>query len=135
MSDYYTRNSVYNYVYSKVIAQYPDAYIASVYEPIVPRFPCVFIREVGNASNPPNVTLSGAQNVWVSTFEVQVQSNKTDMPMSEAYGIYEVVKSAFTSLFYVLQSVNVLEEGDNGIFRLVAQFRKINGIADKMPSE
>ena len=135
MSNNYTRSAVFDYIYNKVIAQYPDAYITSVYEPIVPTFPCVFVREIGNFSNPQNVTFSGSQDVWTSTFEVQIQSNKIDTPMTEAYGIFEVVKTAFTELYYILQSVNILEEGDNGIFRMVASFRKINGIADEMPVE
>lgn len=135
MSDNYTRNAVFDFIYRKVIEQHPDAYISSVYEPIVPSFPCVFIREIGNFSNPSNVTFSGSQDVWTSTFEVQIQSNKIDTPMTEAYAIYDVVKAAFTKLYYVLQSINVLEEGDSGVFRMVASFRKINGIADEMPNE
>ena len=102
----YTRNAVYNYVYDKVIQAYPNVYISGMYEPVVPSFPAVFIREIGNFSNNENVTFSGSQDVWTSTFEVQIQSNKTDTPMSEVYEIFDVVKEAFSSLFYIRQTIN-----------------------------
>jgi hypothetical protein len=101
----YTRNSVYNYVYDKVIQAFPDAYVSGMYEPVVPSFPAVFIREIGNFSNPENVTFGGSQDVWTSTFEVQIQSNKIDTPMSEVYEIFSVIKEAFSSLFYTFFSL------------------------------
>ena len=130
----FTRNGVFNYVYTKVITQYENAYISSKYEPVVPSFPAVFVREIGNFSNPSNVTFSGSQDVSTSTFEVQIQSNDADTPVSEAYGILGVVDQAFTKLGYVKQGVNLLDDGSRGVFRLIATYRRITGVADVMPT-
>ena len=130
----YTRNAVYNYVYDKVIQAYPDVYISGMYEPVVPSFPAVFIREIGNYSNNENVTFSGSQDVWTSTFEVQIQSNKTDTPMSEVYAIFEVVKEAFSSLFYIHVNTNNIGTYDSENYRIVASFRRVIGKADEMPN-
>ena len=130
----YTRNRVYTYVYNKVISSYPSAYISSKFEPVVANFPAVFIREIGNFSNPANVTLAGTQDVWTSTFEVQIQSNNPDTSASEAYSILSVVDSAFSELFYVKQAVNTIDNGITGAFRLVATYRRVTGIADEMPT-
>ena len=131
----FTRNGVFNYVYNKVIVGFPNAYISSKYEPVVPSFPAVFIREISNFSNPSNVTFAGIQDVWSSTFEVQIQSNSANTPVSEAYGILEVVDRAFMNLCYVKSGVNVIDNGTNGTFRLTATYRRITGAADEMPTE
>lgn len=130
----FTRNAVYNYVYTKVITEYPSAYLSSKYEPVVPSFPAVFVREIGNFSNPTNVTFNGTQDVWVSTFEVQIQSNDSDTPLSQAYGILSVVDNAFAKMNYVKQGVNVLDDETKGTFRLIATYRRVTGVADAMPS-
>ena len=130
----YTRNAVYSYVHDKIKQSYPDAYISGMYEPVVPSFPAVFIRETGKFSNTEAVTLSGVQGVWTSTFEVQIQSNKADTPLTEVYGILEVVQTAFSSIYYLLTAVNNVGTADADTFRLVATFRKVNGEADEIPS-
>ena len=130
----YTKNGVYDYVYNKVITGYPSAYLSSKYEPVVPNFPAVFIREIGNFSNPSNVTLGSTQGVWTSTFEVQIQSNDANTPITEAYGILAIVDDAFTKLAYIKQGVNVLDDEAKGTFRLVATYRRVIGAADIMPS-
>ena len=130
----YTRNGVYSYVRNKVITAHSGAYVSSVYEPVVPSFPAVFIREIGNFSNPTNVSFAGSQDVWTSTFEVQIQSNDADTPMTQAYGILATVDAAFTKLFYVKQGVNVVDDSVRGTFRLVATYRKVTGVADNLPT-
>lgn len=130
----YTRNAVYSYVHDKVIAAFPNAYVSGMYEPVVPSFPAVFIREIGNFSNQENVTFSGSQDVCTSTYEVQIQSNKADTPMTEVYEIFSVVKEAFYSLFYLHISTNNIGTLDDKNYRIVASFRKVIGEADSMPT-
>lgn len=129
----YTRNAIYNFVCNKVLAEYPNAYISSMYEPVVPSFPAVFIREIGLAHNPANVTLSGVQDVRTSTFEVQIQSNQRDTALTEVYDVLNIVTAAFVKLFFVLENTVLLEENDDGLFRLRASFRRVIGSADEMP--
>ena len=130
----FTRNGVYDYVYTKVKTSYQNAYLSSKYEPVVPSFPAVFVREIGNFSNPSNVTFGGTQGVKTSTFEVQIQSNNPNTPVSEAYGILDVVDNAFTELNYIKQGVNVLVDGNRGAYRIAATYRRVIGSADEMPS-
>lgn len=129
----YSRNAVYDYVYNKIIEAYPDAYISGMYEPVVPSFPAVFIREIGNFSNAETVTFSGVQGVWTSTFEVQIQSAKKDAPLSEVYDILNVIKEAFFSIYYILTATNNIGTANDENYRLIATFRKVNGSADVMP--
>ena len=129
----YTRNAIYDFVCDKVLSEYPDAYISSKYEPIAPSFPAVFIREIGLVHNPANVTFSGVQDVRTSTFEVQIQSNKKDTALSEVYDILNIVTAAFVKLYFILETTNLLEENDDGLFRLRAAYRRVIGAADEMP--
>ncbi len=130
----YTHNAIYTFVESKVLNAYPGTYVSSVYKSIVPHFPTVFIREIGNQHNSTAVTMSGAQGVRTSTYEVQIQSNSKDAPLTEAYSLLNEVTSAFVQLFYILDSVTPLEDDSNGQFRLKASFRRVIGSADQMPS-
>lgn len=127
-----TQNAVYNYIHGKVIAEYTNAYVTGVYEPIPSSFPAVFIREIGNLHNPANVTFSGVQGVRTSTFEVQIQTNTLSGMKSIANGILSVVTDAFADLHYILESTNVIDEGDSGIYRLRASYRRIIGLADSI---
>jgi hypothetical protein len=131
----YTKNSIYDFVCNQILSEYPDAYISSVYEPVVPSFPAVFIREIGLVHNPGNVTFGGAQGVRTSTFEVQIQSNRKDTAASEVYDILNIVTAAFVKIFFVLENTNLIEDDDSGLYRLRASYRKVIGAADEMPSE
>ncbi len=125
-----THNQIYNNVCTKVLAVFPDAYCAGKFEPVPASFPAVFIREIGSFSNPGNVTFGGSQGVRTSTFEVQIQSNKTENPMEEANAILDVVNSAMFDMYFVLSATNILEEGENGIYRLQATYRRVIGSSD-----
>jgi len=130
----YTRNAVYNYVHDKIIEAFPNAYVSAMYEPVVPSFPAVFIRETGNYSNQENVTFGGSQDVWTSTFEVQIQSNKADTPMTEVYAIFSVIKEAFSKLFYIHINTNNVGTFEDKNYRIVASFRRVIGEADSIPT-
>ena len=128
-----TRNEIYSTAYDAIIAQYPSAFISAKFEPVPAGFPAVFIREISNFSTSQNMTFSGAQGVKDSTFEVQIISNKTSSPMSEAYGILDVVQVSFGSMYYRTDAVNVIDDGENGIYRLRVVFRRVLGAADTLP--
>ena len=129
-----TENDIYDYVYTKVNTAFPDAYIASKFEPIPAAFPAVFVREIGNFSNQQNVSLGGSQGVITSTFEVQICSNKVDSPKSEVRAIEDAVDAAFVSLRYIITGKNILEDGDNGIYRKRLTYRRIWGDAETVPT-
>ncbi len=130
----YTRNGVYSYVRDVVHTANENAYISSRYEPTPPSFPAVFVREVGKEGVTGTVTFSGGQDVQRSSFEVQIVSNKKLGGAEEVESLLQTVTGAFTQLFYIRGNVNVLEDTNDGRYRLRASFRRIIGIADAMPT-
>lgn len=130
----YTRNAVYDRIEDRLEEEYPDIYVSSAYEPVPASFPAAFVRETGYFSNDRNISMSGLQNVWTSTFEVQIQSNLADGAAQEVFDIWETVHEEFVGLFYVLVNKLIVDNGaTSGIFRMVATYRRITGAADEMP--
>lgn len=130
----YSRDGIYNYVYDAIIAAYPTAYIASVFEPVPASYPAVLIREIGRYTEQKAITLSGEQGVKRLTFEVQVSSNKETAPAAEAFAIDDVITEAFARLNFVEDNRAILEDGENGMYRLKSTFRRVVGAADDMPT-
>ena len=131
----YTRVNVYDYANRAILTQFPDAYVSGVFEPVPEGFPSVCIREIGRYTAERNVTFSGQQGVRYSTFEVQVQTASENSSLEEANEIMDCVIATFQELFYINTAVNLLENGDRGIYRLTATFRRVIGSADEMPEE
>ena len=130
-----TRNAVYNYIHDAVAAEYPDMYIAGVYEPVPPSMPAVFIQEIGDLRNRINMTFTGVQGVRTSTIEIQIVSGRVNGSLSEAYAILEVVRAACFSLAYNETNVVAVENGSNGTnYRIRASYRRVIGDADTMPT-
>lgn len=129
----YTRTTVYDYVNRTVLAEYPDAYVSGVFEPVPPGFPSVCIREIGRFSAERNVTFSGEQGVRHSTFEVQVQTSSENSSLEDANEIMDFVIATFQKLYYINTAVNILENGDRGIYRLTATFRRMIGVGETIP--
>ena len=129
-----TRNAVYDYVHTAVATVHPNAYIASIYEPVPPSLPAVFIRETNDYRNRETMTFTGVQGVRTSTFEVQTVSSKTNGSMSEAYALLESVRQAFFALNYNEINVSIVEDGQYGKYRLRASYRRVIGDADIMPT-
>lgn len=129
-----TRNAVYNYVSNALTTTYPTLYVASVYEPIPAQLPAVFVREISDLRNSENMTFTGVQGVRTSTFEVQVVVSKTNGSMFDCYQILDVARSAFFALIYNETNVSIVEDGQNGSYRLRASYRRVIGNEDTMPS-
>jgi len=130
----YSRNGIYNYVYNKVIASYPSAYISSKFEPVPPQYPSVFVRGIGKYADERCMTFGGSQGVNHYTFEVQVQSNKSSGAAQEAWSVLNKVHEAFKELAFRVSNENILEDGDAGVYRIVATYRRVIGDADEMPT-
>ena len=127
----YTRNAVYDYAYEAIIAQFPNAYITSRYVAKPPSFPACLIHEIDRNRPIQNVQLDFDDVQWESVFEVQVASAKANSAASEAYSIMEVVRQAFSNLFYRECSETNIDRGDT--FTIIGRFRRIIGGGDTMP--
>lgn len=130
-----SRVNVYDYVNRAVLRAFPNAYVSGKWEPVPQGFPSVCIRQIGSFRVERNVSFTGEQGVRSSTFEVQIQTNAENSSLEDAEAITECVTEAFQTLFYINTAVNVVENGDRGIYRMVATFRRIIGKADQMPTE
>lgn len=130
----YTRNAIYDRLESRLEREFPHIYVSSVYEPVPASFPAVFVRETGMFSNDRNISISGLQNVWTSTFEIQIQSNLENGASQEVFDILDIVHDEMITLYYVLINRIIVDNGaTSGIFRMATTYRRITGAADEMP--
>ena len=67
-----------------------------------------------------------------SVFEAQVISDKANTAASEAYAIFETIKSAFNALYYREFSEVTFDRGER--FTIVGRFRRTIGGGDNMPN-
>lgn len=129
----YTRNGVYSYVRTKVLAEFPSANCTSRYVPKPSVFPSCYIREIDRIRTVENIQLDFDDVQHESNFEVQVATNKTGTASSEAYAVMDVVRSAFNDLYYRQFAETSIDDG--GRFTVIARFRRIIGGGDQMPND
>ena len=128
----YTRNAVYTRVRAPIIAEFPNAYITSRMVAKPSSFPAILIHEIDRNRPVQNVQLDFQDVQWESVFEAQVVSAKANTAATEAYNIMEVVRQAFSDLYYREFSETNIDNGDT--FTIIGRFRRIIGGGDTMPS-
>ena len=128
----YTRNAVYSKVRSAILESYATAYITSRYIAKPSAFPSCFIHEIDRMRPVENIQLDFQDVQWESVFEIQIVSAKANTAASEAYGIMEVARQAFSDLYYREFSEVNIDSGDK--FTLIGRFRRIIGGGDTMPT-
>ena len=129
----YTQNGIYTKVRKAVKTDYPSANVTQTYAPTPSKFPTVFVREVGHFTPPVTASFSNAQDVYETTWEAQVFSNKTSGAKEQAYGIMDSVKSAFRAMYF-LETFEAPLDQNTTYFVLVARFRRIIGSGEKIPT-
>lgn len=129
----YTRTAVYDRVRSAIIAEFPNAYIASRLVPKPSMFPAVLIHEIGRSRPERNVQLDYGDVQWESVFETQVVSAKTSTASTEAYAIMDIIRQTLSKLYYRETSETNVDTGDK--FTIVGRFRRVIGGGDTMPEE
>lgn len=128
----YTRNAVYTRVRAPIIAEFPNAYITSRMVAKPSSFPAILIHEIDRNRPVQNVQLDFQDVQWESVFEAQVVSAKANTAATEAYSIMEIVRQAFSDLYYREFSETNIDNGDT--FTIIGRFRRIIGGGDTMPS-
>lgn len=130
----YSRKGIYTVARNAIKTSFPDANVTGTYVPMPSSFPAVFIREIGHITPPNVVSLTNADDMYESTFEIQVWT-KGETKMDDAYKILEVAKTAFKKLYFVQTSEIVVDDGTNStLFRLTANFRRVIGGGEQMPT-
>ena len=128
----YTRNAVYSRVRAPIIAEFPNAYVTSRMVAKPSSFPAILIHEIDRNRPIQNTQLDFQDVQWESVFEAQVVSAKANTAATEAYSIMEIVRQAFSDLYYREFSETNIDNGDT--FTIIGRFRRIIGGGDTMPS-
>ncbi len=127
----YTRNAVYTRIVNAIRASYPSASCTSRYVPKPSAFPSCYIHEIDRSRPIQNVQLDFQDVQWESVFEVQIVSARANTAATEAYGIMDVVRQAFSDLYYREFSETNIDGGDK--FTIVGRFRRVIGGGDVLP--
>ena len=129
----YSRNAVYTRVAEAISSQHGNGVnITSRYVPKPPSFPTCYVHEIDNNRPLQNMQLDYQDVQWESVFEAQVISDKAHIAASEAYAIFETIKSAFNALYYREFSEVTFDRGER--FTIVGRFRRTIGGGDNMPN-
>lgn len=127
----YNRNAVYTRVVQAVNSYFPNAFCTSRYVPKPPSFPACLIHEIDRNRPLQNTQLDFEDVQWESVFEVQIASDKLNTAATEANAIMDVVREAFSGLYYREFSETNIDTGHQ--FTIIGRFRRVIGGGDTMP--
>lgn len=130
----YTNNAIYTVIRAAVLVADQDANVVQAYSSTPAKFPTVFAREIGHFTPSQTATLSNAQDIYETTWEVQVLSNLQAGAKEEAYALMAVVKTALRGLYFVEVSEQPIDREDMKYFTLAARFRRVIGSGETMPT-
>lgn len=130
----YTNNAIYTKIRAAAIAEVSSTNCTQTYVPTPSKFPAVFAREIGRFTPNGTPTLSNAQDIYETTWEVQVFSNLKTGAKEQAYALLGAVKTAMRGLYFVETMENPIENSNNTYYTLVARFRRIIGSGESMPT-
>lgn len=118
-------NEVFSRVHDAIIAEFPNADIASEYVRSPSTFPHISVEMVDNPVHRVSLTMSSVDDVYADpVFAVNIYSNKTEGKKSECKAIAKVIDSVFMGMNFnrmALTPVPNLE--DASIYRLTARYR------------
>ena len=130
----YTNNAIFTRIRSAVLSLISTANCTQTYAPTPTKWPTVFAREIGRLTPNGTQTVSNAQDIYETTWEVQIFSNLQSGAKEQAYSLMDAVKGALKSLYFVETFESPLNDGSNNYYTLVARFRRIIGGGESMPS-
>lgn len=130
----YTNNAIFTAIRAAVLAEVSTANCTQTYSPTPAKFPTVFAREIGRFTPAQTATVSNAQDIYETTWEVQVFSNLQSGSKEQAYRLMDAVKSALRRLYFVETMENPIDQTDAKYYTLVARFRRVIGSGEEMPT-
>lgn len=130
----YTNNAIFTAIRAAVLAEVSTANCTQTYSPTPAKFPTVFAREIGRFTPAQTATVSNAQDIYETTWEVQVFSNLQSGAKEQAYRLMDAVKSALRKLYFVETMENPIDQTDAKYYTLVARFRRVIGSGEEMPT-
>lgn len=130
----YTNNAIFTAIRAAVLAEVSTANCTQTYSPTPAKFPTVFAREIGRFTPAQTATVSNAQDIYETTWEVQVFSNLQSGAKEQAYRLMDSVKGALRRLYFVETMENPIDQTDAKYYTLVARFRRVIGSGEEMPT-
>ena len=130
----YTNNAIFTAIRAAVLAEVSTANCTQTYSATPAKFPTVFAREIGRFTPAQTATISNAQEIYETTWEVQVFSNLQAGSKEQAYRLMDAVKDALRRLYFVETMENPIDQANAQYYTLVARFRRIIGSGEDMPT-
>lgn len=130
----YTNNAIYTRVRAAVLAADSNAHCTQTYAPVPSAFPTVFMREIGHFTPNQTATISNAQDIFETTWEVQVFTDNKSKSKEDAYALMDAVKTAFRAMYFVETFEAPFDNTSNTYYTLIARFRRIIGSGENMPN-
>lgn len=130
----YTNNAIFTAIRAAVLAEVSTANCTQTYSATPAKFPTVFAREIGRFTPAQTATISNAQEIYETTWEVQVISNLQSGAKEQAYKLMDAAKSALRRLYFVETMENPIDQTETRYYTLAARFRRIIGSGEDMPT-
>ena len=130
----YTQNAIYTVIRTAVLASVPTANVTQTYSATPSKFPTVFAREIGHFTPAQTQTLTNQQDVYETTWEVQIFSNLTSGAKEQAYKLMSIVKNALRGLYFIEVSENPIDTANAKYYTLIARFRRVIGSGEEFPA-
>ena len=130
----YTNNAIFTAIRAAVLEEISTANCTQTYSATPASFPTVFAREIGRFTPAQTATISNAQEIYETTWEVQVISNLQAGAKEQAYKLMDAAKSALRKMYFVETMENPVDQTETKYYTLVARFRRIIGSGEDMPT-
>ena len=130
----YTNNAIFTAIRAAVLAEVSTANCTQTYSTAPASFPTVFAREIGRFTPAQTATISNAQEIYETTWEVQIISNLQAGAKEQAYKLMDAAKSALRRMYFVETMENPVDQTETKYYTLVARFRRIIGSGEEMPT-
>ena len=129
----YTQNAIFTVIRTAVLNTISTANVTQTYSATPSKFPTVFAREIGHFTPTQTQTLTNQQDVYETTWEVQIFSNLTSGAKEQAYKLMIAVKNALRGLYFIEVSENPIDTANAKYYTLIARFRRVIGDGDDFP--
>ena len=130
----YTQNAIFTVIRTAVLNTISTANVTQTYSATPSKFPTVFAREIGHFTPAQTQTLTNQQDVYETTWEVQIFSNLTSGAKEQAYKLMSIVKNALRGLYFIEVSENPIDTANAKYYTLIARFRRVIGSGENSPT-
>ena len=130
----YTQNAIFTVIRTAVLNTISTANVTQTYSATPSKFPTVFAREIGHFTPAQTQTLTNQQDVYETTWEVQIFSNLTSGAKEQAYKLMGIVKNGLRGLYFIEVSENPIDTANAKYYTLIARFRRIIGSGEEFPT-